>query len=68
MVDKIFSQLNNQTNSISDSHSLHHYDVPHITNENDLNDWEDTIKDSSYLSTIVRNKISETIYKCIYII
>lgn len=59
MVDKIFSQLNNQTSSSSDSHSLHHYDVPHITNENDLNEWEDTIiKDSSYLSTIVRNKIS----------
>jgi len=58
MVDKIFSQLNNQTNSSSDSHSLHHYDVPHILSENDLNDWEDAIKDLSYLSTIVRNKIS----------
>jgi len=59
MVDKLFSQLNNQTSSSSDSHSLlHHYDVPHITNENDLNEWEDTIKDSSYLSTIVRNRIS----------
>lgn len=58
MVDKIFDQLNNQTNSNNDSHSLNHYDIPHITNENDLNEWEDTIKDSSYLKKIVRNKIS----------
>ena len=58
MLEKIFNQLNNQTNSNSDSCSLNYYDIPHITNENDLNEWEDTIKDSSYLSKIVRNKIS----------
>ncbi|CAI6377605.1 unnamed protein product [Macrosiphum euphorbiae] len=70
MLDKIFNQLNNQTNSNGDSHSLNHYDIPHITNANDLNEWEDTIKDSSYLSKIAQqlslmggHSISETVRK-----
>ncbi|XP_060867993.1 uncharacterized protein LOC132943161 [Metopolophium dirhodum] len=71
MLDKIFNQLNNQTNSNSDSHSLNHYDIPHnITNENDLNEWEDTIEDSSYLSKAAQqlslmgsHSISETVRK-----